>query len=447
MNEMHPAHFRTNPRAGGEGIQALPGPDDITRVELSNGITILARPNFNSPSVYFTGFLHAGGLSDPDEKQGLAAFTAAALMRGSQRLDFQSIYNSLESVGASLGFESGTHTTGFGGRALVEDLDLLLELFGETLLQPAFPAEHVERLRAQFLTGLAIRAQDTSEMASLAFDQMLYKGHPYSRSEDGYPETIQAISRQDLFDFHQAHYGPEGLVLVIVGGIEPAAAVEKVSRVLGSWENPNHRLPPVLPPLEPITGPLRRHTSIPGKRQVDVLMGVAGPERRSPDYLAASLANNILGQFGMYGRIGDAVRERAGLAYFAYSSLSGGMGPGPWYINAGVDPENVDRAIALIFEEIALFNQNGPLQEELSDTKANYVGRLPLSLESNSGVAGALLNLERHQLGLDYYRQFAARVAEVGIEDVVNAARRYLQPERMVISTAGTLTAGRRTAG
>jgi zinc protease len=439
MNYGHAFPFGRAERAGGEGLRAFPGADDITRVELDNGITVLARPNFNSPSVVFHGYLLAGSLSEPDEKLGLASFTASSLMRGTTQQDFQTIYNSLESVGASLGFDGGTHTTSFGGRALVEDLDLLLSLFGETLRQPSFPSEHIERLRAQYLTGLAIRAQDTGEMASLVFDEILYAGHPYSRSDDGNPETIQSITRIDLEEFHQMYYGPQGMVVVLVGGIEPAEAVEKVRKVLGSWENPIQKLPPPLPPLQPLAGEIRRHTAISGKSQADILIGAAGPERKSPDFLAASLANNILGQFGMYGRIGEVVREQAGLAYYAFSSLSGGIGPGPWYISAGVDPENIEKAIALIKSEIARFIEEGATSEELSDSKANYVGRLPLSLETNSGVAGALLNLERHQLGLDYYRHYPDLVRTISLGDVVEAARRYLHPQRLVISTAGTI--------
>ncbi len=164
---------------------SLPGPEDITRTELTNGIIVLARPNFNSPSVVVSGYLAVGNLFDPDEKLGLAGFTASALMRGTARRDFQEIYDALESVGASLGFNGGTHTTGFGGRSLVEDLDLLLEILDETLRQPTFPVEQMERLRAQILTGLAIQAQDTGEMASLTFDKVVYANHPYSRPEDG----------------------------------------------------------------------------------------------------------------------------------------------------------------------------------------------------------------------------------------------------------------------
>ena len=105
------------------------------------------------------------------------------------------------------------HTTGFHGHALVEDLTLLLDLLSETLRQPVFPDDEVEKLRHQLLTGLAIRAQDTSDMADLTFDEILFHGHPYARPEDGFPETIQAITRQDLAEYHRKSFGPRGMVI------------------------------------------------------------------------------------------------------------------------------------------------------------------------------------------------------------------------------------------
>ena len=416
---------------------SLPGSDDITRVELANGIVLLARPNFNSPSVTVSGQLRVGGLFDTDEKLGLADFTASALMRGTQYRTFQQIYDTLESAGASMGWEGGTHTTSFGGKALVEDLDMLLDLLAEVLLAPTFPADDTERLRAQLLTGLAIRAQDTADMASLTFDQLVYAGHPYSRPEDGYPATIQAITLEDLKSFHRRHYGPLGTVIVVVGAVSPDEVIEKVTRALGDWENPEQPMPPGLPPLAQLTELVTQKVTIAGKSQADLVMGVAGPERSAPAYLAASLGNNVLGQFGLMGRIGDVVREKAGLAYYAHSSLSGGLGPGPWSISAGVDPENIEKAIELIRQEIARFVHEPVSAEELSDSQANFIGRLPLSLESNSGVAGALLNLERYQLGLDYYRRYADLVRAVSVENVLETAQTYLDPDRLGIAVAG----------
>lgn len=418
-------------------LRSLPGPEDIHRVELANGIVVLSRANFNSPSVVATGYLPSGGLFDSDEKLGLADFTAAALMRGTERRSFQEIYAALESAGARLSVGSGTHTTRFNGKALVEDLELLLDVLAQALRAPVFPSEQVERLRAQMLTGLAIRAQDTGEMASLAFDELVYANHPYRRPSDGFPETIQAITLADLAAFHRRHYGPRGMVIAIVGGVDPARAVETVAAAFGDWQNPAQPDPPELPPLTPLAATQRKQVIIPGKFQSDIVLGVAGPPRRSPEFPAASLGNNILGQFGMMGRIGDVVREQAGLAYYAHSSLSAGTGPGPWYVSAGVDPENVDRAIDLIRQEITRFVSEPVTAEELADSQANFIGRLPISLESNGGVAGALINLERYQLGLDYYHRYHGIISSVTPDRILAAARQYLDPERLGIGVAG----------
>jgi zinc protease len=415
----------------------LPGADDIHRQRLDNGIVVLARANFNSPSIFLSGFLHAGGIYDPDEKLGLADFTASSLMRGTTSRDFQSIYDALETAGASLSFSTHTHTIGFSGKSLVEDLPMLLDLLSEALRQPSFHKEQIEKVRAKLLTGLALRAQDTSDMAALTFDKIVYAKHPYSRPEDGYPETIQAITREDLIAFHQKHYGPQGMVVSIAGGCQPEKAIEMVAEKLGEWKNSHQPPPAELPPLQPLRETITQRVTIPGKSQADIVLGIPGPSRKSPDYLAASLGNNILGQFGMMGRIGHRVREQAGLAYYAYSSLSGGAGPGPWTVHAGVDPASVDQAIHLIQQEIRRFVSAPVTDEELSDSRSHIIGSLPLSLESNAGVATALLTLERYDLGLDYFRQFADRIKAITAEQILQTVRRYMHPDRLGIAIAG----------
>jgi zinc protease len=416
---------------------ALPGPDDITRTELANGIVILSRANFNSPSVTISGYLPAGALFDPDQKLGLADFTVSALMRGTNNRSFQDIFNALESVGASLGLGGATHTIGFNGKTLAEDLDLLLDLLSEALRRPIFPEEQVERLRAQLLTSLAIRSQDTGQMASLAFDKLVYDGHPYSRPEDGYPETVQAITRTDLQQFHRQHFGPRGMVIAVVGAVEPAQAIDKVSHSLADWDNPEQSEPAALPTLNPRSEAKTERVTIPGKSQSDIILGTAGPPRRSEDFLSASLGNSVLGQFGMMGRLGEAVREKFGLAYHVGSTLSGGFGPGPWYVSAGVNPDNVEQAIDLINKEISRFVTEPVSDEELADSQANFIGRLPLSLESNAGIAAALSNLERYQLGMDYYLRYPDLIKSITSEEVLVVARRYLDPKMLAVAVAG----------
>jgi zinc protease len=284
---------------------SLPGPGDILRSQTSNGITILCRSNFNSPSIVISGYLQAGSLFDPDPLLGLADFTAMMLTRGTLNRDFQSIHNALESCGANLGIGAGTHTTSFNGRCLAEDLPVLLDLLSDCLRQPSFQPEHVEKLRAQLLTGLAIRSQDTADMASLTFDQILFSGHPYSRPEDGYPETIQAITRQHLLDFHQKFFGPGGMVISVVGAIHPEVMTAQIQKTLGDWMNPIQPDPPSVPEILPLKKSKTQRIHINGKSQSDLVIGSNGPKRLDPEFFAASLGNSVLGQFGMMGRIGD----------------------------------------------------------------------------------------------------------------------------------------------
>jgi zinc protease len=418
-------------------LVSLPGSDDIYREVLPNGITILSRTNFNSPSVVLSGYFSTGSLFETDDKLGLADFACSALMRGTAKRDMQQIYNALESVGAGFGYDAGIYTSGFSGRSLTEDLPLLLNILSETIQYPVFATDQIERLRAQLLTGLGIRAQDTADMADLIFDEILFAGHPFSRPEDGWPETIQSITRKDLQNFHRRTFGPRGMVIAVVGAVEPKKVVEFVQRALGGWTNPSQAERLEIPDQSPLKKTKRRVHKINGKSQSDLVIGTIGPRRKDPEFLAVSLGNSILGQFGMMGRIGDVVREKAGLAYYASSSLSAGSGPGVWDVSAGVNPANVQKAADLIVSELKRFVKDGVTKQELSDSQDNYVGRLPLSLESNGGVAGALLNIERYELGLDYYREYAGKIRAVKRQAVQAAAAKFIDADRMAIAIAG----------
>src|SRR3990170_7271871 len=188
--------------------RSLPGPENISRWVLPNGIVLLVRQNHASPSVVLNGYLWAGALEEDAGRAGLAHFTAGSLMRGTRRRPFQQIYEAIESIGANLGIGAGKHRTSFHGKSLAEDLGLLLELLGEVLREPAFPVDEVERLRAERLTALSIRDQDTGSVAGMEFDRLAYNGHPYAIPSDGTKESIAALQRPDLIEFYRRGGGP-----------------------------------------------------------------------------------------------------------------------------------------------------------------------------------------------------------------------------------------------
>ncbi len=418
-------------------LESLPGPETILRRELDNGIVVLVRENLVSPSVVISGYLACGSLLEQPEQAGLAALTASALMRGTEKRDFSELYEAIESIGARLNFSTSKHSTSFSGKALAEDLGVLLDLLHEVLLTPTFPVKQVNRLKAEKMTALAIRDQETSARADLAFSGLIYSDHPYAIPTEGNRDTVEQLSATQLRTFRRKHYRPAGTVICVVGGVPAKLAADTVEKWFGDWQQQRSWNEPELPDLKSLDGIVRQHVTLDGKSQCDVVMGVAGPPRADDDFIAASLANNILGRFGMYGRIGDVVREQAGLAYYAYSTLVGGHGPGPWQVTAGVHPSNLERAIDLIRVEMRKLINRAPSDGELADNQANYIGRLPLQLESNEGVAGALVNAERHKLGLDYYRRYPGLVADVGRKDILRVAKRFIDPDRLAIGSAG----------
>jgi len=419
---------------------SIPGPHDIVRRELSNGIVILARENHTSPSVVIDGLLRAGAIDTPPEKAGLARFTALSLLRGAGKRTFTQIFEEIESVGASLSFNSGQHATEFGGRCLAEDLGLLLDLVRDALYAPTFPAEQLEKLRGQIITGLQIQAHDTRQVAGLEFAKLAYPPeHPYSRSAGGTLETVSAITRKDVVNFHWRHHGPRGMIISVVGDVEAAAVMDKLEALLGNWSagptEPAQQ--PELPPAPPLTAVRERFSPLPGKIQSDIVLGLAGPPRAAEDFLHARLANTILGVFGMMGRLGANVRDEQGLAYYAYSQLSGGLGPGPWLISAGVNPANVSQAIASMRDEIRRLQTEPVPAEELADNKSFLIGSLPLHLETNDGVSGTILNIELYELGLDYLQRYPETMAQITAEQVQAAANKYLNPDMYALAVAG----------
>lgn len=416
---------------------ALPGPDDTLRRTLPNGITVLARENFLSPAVVVDGYVEAGAEDEPAEKAGLANFTVGVMERGTHNRSFDDLYEEVESVGANFGVSTGTHITSFGAKSLAAEVPLMLDILSDVLRNPAFPQEQVERARGELLTALQERTNDTRHMATLRFQELAYpEAHPYHRSLAGYPETVTPLTRDEMIAFHKRYFAPEGMVIVVVGAMKAEEAIDAVAEVFADWDAQRPTRDP-LPDVPALTEIRANTIAIPEKSQSDIRLGWPGPRRQSPDFQACHLANTVLGVFGMMGRLGERVRSQSGLAYYAYSRIDGGKGPGPWRLIAGVNPANVEQAIALMRDEIREIRETPVPEEELNDSKSYLTGSLPLHLETNEGVAQALINIERYELGLDYLQRYHETINAVTVEDVQAAAQRWLDPDHYALAVAG----------
>jgi zinc protease len=415
---------------------SLPGPHDVLRRSLPNGITVLARENFSAPSVVVDGYLEVGNLDEPEDLAGLASFTSAMLGRGTRKRSFADINELVESVGASLGFSAERRITGFSAKCLAEDLNLILDVLTDELREPVFPAEYVERLRGMRLTAIAERENDTRQMAGLAFRELMYGNHPLGRDLLGSRQSNEALRRDDLVSFYESCYCPRGMVIAVVGAISAEDAFHRVADSLGAWSGDR----PALPVVSPVSHPdeyLERRVLMPHKSQADLIVGWPAMRRLDPDFDGARMANTVLGVFGMMGRLGENVREAHGMAYYAYSRLSANRDPGTWAAIAGVAPENVERAFRAILVEVERLRQEPVPADELQDCKRYLTGSLPIQLETNEGVAGVLVDIEWHGLGLDYVQRYKSIIDSITPSDVQAAAQKYLNPAAYALAIAG----------
>lgn len=420
----------------------------VDRSVLPNGITLLVYSNPSSPSVAIAGSYAAGSVLESEDDAGLASLSADALIRGTETRSFLAFSQELDEVGASLAFGASVERAGLHGRALAENLDVLLRLAGDALRNPTFPDEEVERLRGQVLAGIAQVEDNPGALAERRFHELMFgRGNPFGRAEEGYRHTVSGLTPQALRDFHAGSYSPAALTLTVVGAVQPLAVRDLVERYLGDWQAPADAMTPELwravvesfdaAERSDAATPLREDLSLAGKTQTEFLLGWIGIRRADPTYYATMIANFILGQLGLGGRIGANVRDKQGLAYHASSHVEASLVRLPWSVQAGVNPSNVERAVASSLDEIRGLCDAPPSDEELRLTKQAMVGSLPLRLERNDGIAQMLLTIERYDLGLDYLAEYPDLVNGVTASDVQAATGAVLSSPGHTLVTAG----------
>jgi zinc protease len=409
----------------------------IHREQLDNGIVVLTSHNPTSPQVIVRASFLAGSVFDTEEMAGLARFTAPMMMRGTEVRSFRQLSEETDGLGMGLSVDAGRLSAQAGIRCLKEDLPRGLELLAEVLRRPIFPEDEIEKLRVQFITSL--RQQDTNprSVAERHFLEEIYpEGHPYRLWPLGTQETVGRIGRRDLVDFYSRYYRPDLLNVSLVGDIAPAEAVEQISRVLGDWKAEGTP-PEINIPQTELPRGKRVESTVPGKFQSEIVMGLPALSRRDPDYYAMRLGNLILGELGLSGRLGANIRDQQGLAYHVSSDLQASIGPSPWAIRAGVNPANVDQAIESAFREIEKWRSDLVSDDEIKDGKNFLTGSLPIGLETDDGVARVLLDIEFYQLGLDYLVRYPELIRSVTPEAIREAVQRWIHPEHIVTVVAG----------
>ncbi|MDA1094300.1 MAG: pitrilysin family protein [Acidobacteria bacterium] len=409
---------------------------------LANGVTLIVKPTATQPAVTINATVSAGSLCDPRGAEGTAHLLSRLLDRGAGTRRGEEVADFLDLRGVSPSITVSRQTTSVTCDCLAEDAEAVLALVGEMLRTPTCAESDVQVCRSQVLTGLR---QDEESPAARALDAimpLLYgQDHPYGRPPRGLPATLELIDRSRLLELHAAHFAPHRLTVVLVGSISVSAAVAATTRAFGTWDV--RAIPPVgtdLSPLSPPPSPpanRRRVIPMPAKSQADIVYGFTTIVRSDPAFYAYWVMNNVLGQYGIGGRIGRSVREEQGLAYYAGSVFEAGHTVGTLLVRAGVNGDNVDRALESIEHEVMVLARDGATDEEVARAKRYLLGAMPRSLETNAGIARFLQTAQEFDLGLDHDRALPELVDAVTVDAVGEAARRTLVPAQAAVAIAG----------
>jgi len=420
----------------------------VAGASLSNGLAWRYVEAPHNPTVHVRGLFAAGPAHSPEHPL-LASIVAAMLSRGTRSHDRRAIEERLERAGIRRAYyvddeRAQTYDAlafRFMAACTADDLESTLETIAEELREPAFDEVELGIVKAELTGALRLARTNTAWRAMARFTQLVYEpGDPNEeRDVDALIAGVAAATVDDVRDFHRRFVRGSAPLVSGAGartqtqfGALLEATLGDVAFGAAGFDVLPVRARPAAQRLE--------NVELERKANVDIVIGRATPlVRADPDYLAAMLANGILGQSTLSSRLGLRLRDREGLTYGVTSAfLSPHKVPGPWRVTVSVNPANVERAIALVREVLHAYVDEGPRERELVAQRNSMAGGHFVALATNGGIAAQLERIAYYGLDDDYVDTYRARLEAVTRAEVAAAARRYLGEHDLTVVGAGT---------
>lgn len=413
--------------------------------DMKSGGRLAVAANPHAPTVTIAGMLQGGVAMADDGRFTVPSVTAAMLERGTRDFSRMALAAELEDHGLQLDVRvssSAPVSVAFSVQGLAEMLPRMVDLLESVLKRPSFPEEELEKIRQRIFGVLQHERQNTGAVAYGGLTRALYPdGHPLRRRKiEDRERELAALTREDLEAFHARHYGGRRMVCAVVGDVDGFDVQGLFGERLFNWGTAEAARPAVPDAPDAVAG-LRVEAHLEDRPNLDVFMGHAGRLAfGAPDYPAAMLANACLGQSTLTSRLGVAVRDDAGLTYGINSGFFGTVQiPGPWVVHLGVSAENLDRALGLCRDVMAEFLETGPTEAELDDERQAWAGSYQVGLATNVGMAMELVKIMVAGEPIERMDRFPDAVRSATAPDVLEALRRHIRPESLVVSVAGTL--------
>ncbi len=408
---------------------------DVKREVLPNGLVLLYSEKHNLPLVMVDLTVKAGPLDEPADKAGLAYLTSALLTEGTKTMTSAGISNQVDFIGADLEASTSDDFTTVSLSVLKKDLDKGFRIFSDCVLDPVFDPREIARVKAQTKDSLKQAEDDPEFVARKAFKKAVYGPFPYGRLVQGSPQTLDAITRNDLVKFHDRFYVPANSILTVVGDITPAELKALLNKYFGNWQGrPFPAMASPRGPQEPKPQAWFINKEI---TQATILYGNLGIRRDNPDFYAASVMNYILGGGGFASRLMADIRDKLGLAYDVHSYFTTDKHKGIFEIGVQTKNRSAKEVIDLVDRDIEQIRSRPVTAQELKDAKAYLTGSFPRKLDTMRKIADFLSQVEFYDLGPDFIDKYPGYINRVTADDVLRAARKYITPDKRVLVVVG----------
>lgn len=412
--------------------------DRLHRTTLANGLELLVLEDHALPRLEVGLLLRRGAEIEPLEQAGAVALMAEVMERGAGERDALALARAVEEIGADLAVGADMDSVSVELSGLSGDAALLFDLLADVALRPRFDPREVARARAETQAALLREKDDPGALLARHLAATLYEGHRYGLPVNGSPDTVARLDAATLRALHARLFVARNAIAYVVGDIDVQEAVAHVQARFGAWAAGEPPEPGPPPPAQ--TPPARRVVVVdrPEMGQARLALAHEGIARTDERRVAAGLMNTVLGGGGFLSRLMSRVRADEGLAYGVGSGFAMRRHPGPFVISTSTRAPEAGRVVDILLEEVERLRREGPQQDELRNARSLSAGRFVLGLETSAAIAGALVELDVYGLPRDALDTYRTRLNDVEPEEVREAARTLLHPERMAIVAVGS---------
>ncbi|MFW2542424.1 M16 family metallopeptidase [Primorskyibacter sp. 2E107] len=406
---------------------------DIQQVESPGGFKAWLVEEPQIPFVALELSFKGGASLDAPGKRGAINLMTALLEDGSGDMDAQTFTEATESLAASFDYDVGDDTLTISARVLSENRDEAIALLRQSIIEPRFDADAIERVRAQIISGIRSDQRDPDAIASATWDKMVFGDHPYGSNSDGTVESVSALSRDDLIAAHSATLAKDRVYIAAAGDI----TAEELSSLMDT----------LLSDLPDTGAPLPQDVDVKTEGGITVvpfdtpqsvaIFGHEGIARDDPDFFPAYVMNVVLGGGGFEARLMNEVREKRGLTYGVYSYLATKDHANLYVGRVASANDRIAEATQVIGDVWADVAQNGVTQDELDRAKTYLTGGYPLRFDGNGRIAGILVGMQLEGLEPEYVNTRNAMIEAVTLDDVKRVASEILKPEALHFVVVG----------